>query len=653
MGRVIISSRVGLLALCIAMLAAPAAAQEADEHAAHHPGAANASQATQPVQPAAPMPASKGPAMPGMDGMAGMSGMMDSMMEKMMGAPGGRSQDPFFSQFLTVRAVDDKARADLARMAGERAHRGLMLINEGAAAAPFAASPAEQIDAARKLREGIDLFMSGTAARRALAGGDMPADVAVTWFRDQLSIEMPVPDKHAIHAFGVSPAHLLLMLFLGLVSAGLLGLQLLRWRRIQRIVAASAVAPIGRTGPASAVRAATTASPSADATDQIGAAEPDKWLNPAGAALRRPGRWTGQLRVVQIVRETPTTQTFRFANPSAGLLPFDFLPGQFLQVEVEPEAGKPVRRSYTISSSPTQRAYVELTVKREEQGAVSRYLHDQLKVGDLIKVSGPFGAFTFTGSDADSIVLIAGGVGITPMMSVLRYLTDTAWPGDIFFLYGARSTDEFVFREEIERLERRHEKLHVFGAMQRAPGTVWHGAEGPITKEMLASAVPALARRRIHLCGPPPMMAAMKAQLMELGVPQAQIHTEAFGPASLPVETVERADPQPAATTSGPIGEAAPPATAAGVAAATITFAVSGVSAALPADRTVLEAAEEAGVEIPYACRTGECGACVTKLLDGEVTMAVESGLAPQDKADGYILACQAKSTGKPLVVEA
>ncbi|WP_139139360.1 2Fe-2S iron-sulfur cluster-binding protein, partial [Sphingobium phenoxybenzoativorans] len=89
------------------------------------------------------------------------------------------------------------------------------------------------------------------------------------------------------------------------------------------------------------------------------------------------------------------------------------------------------------------------------------------------------------------------------------------------------------------------------------------------------------------------------------------------------------------------------------VAPSTVTFSVSGVSAALPADETVLEAAEGAGVEIPYACRAGTCGACVVKLLQGEVTMEVESGLAPADKAQGYVLACQAKGTGTPLVVEA
>ena len=281
---------------------------------------------------------------------------------------------------------------------------------------------------------------------------------------------------------------------------------------------------------------------------------------------------------------------------------------------------------------------------------MSRHLHDTLLVGDLVRASGPFGTFTFTGTTADSIVLIAGGVGITPMMSVLRYLTDTAWPGEIFFLYGARSTDEFVFRDEIERLERLHDNLHVFAAMERSPGTVWHGAVGPLTRDMLLSAVPDIARRRIHLCGPPAMMAAMKAELAELGVPEVQLHTEAFGPASLPIDPVD-APGAPGNDASRTVQPPSAPSTR--IAEASVTFALSGVSAALAGDQTVLEAAEGVGVEIPYSCRTGDCGLCVTKLLDGEVTMANEAGLAPEDKANGYILACQAKGSGKPIVVEA
>ncbi|NNM77759.1 2Fe-2S iron-sulfur cluster binding domain-containing protein [Sphingomonas sp. ID1715] len=631
-------------ALAAVAIASPALAQEGSEHSAHHESS-----------PAAPMGAGAGAQPASGSGMSGMMGSMGSMDE---GEHGDRRQNPFFAQLLAIPPIDARARQELRVTAADRVHQGLKLIGEGSAAGMHADTPAQQLDAARQLREGVDLFRSGSAAQAALAGSQPPSKVAADWFRDQLSIEPPM-QAHTDFPVGLSPAHLLLMLFLLAVSGSLIGLQWARTRRIRRIVtdsqatgappahapAAAASAP----GPISAKVA--SAAPASAPFATFDALPPSNAASPAGASLRRPKPWTGSLRVVQIVRETPTVQTFRLADPSADRLPFDFLPGQFLQVEVEPESGKPARRSYTIASSPTQRAFVELTVKREQQGVVSCYLHDTLKVGDLLKISGPFGAFTFTGTDADSIVLIAGGVGITPMMSVLRYLTDTAWSGEIFFLYGARSTEEFVFRDELERLERRHENLHVLGVMKRAPGTVWLGPEGNITKEMLVAAVPDIARRRIHLCGPPPMMAAIKAQLAELGVAEAQLHTEAFGPASLPVEPVEVVAEPTAVATEAKSAESL--AGSANVAATTITFSVAGVSAALPAGQTVLEAAEGAGVEIPYACRVGECGVCVVKLLDGEVTMAVETGLAPSDKANGYVLACQAKSTGKPLVVEA
>jgi ferredoxin-NADP reductase len=638
------------LALCVVLawgLPPAANAQEGDEHAAHHSGTPSAAMAL-------------GNSMGGSastEGGASASGM-GSMASNVMDEEGeGEGEhehhsskgSPFISQLLAFPSLDGKARQKLGVLADDRVHRGLEMIGDASAEGSHAATPAGRLEAARRLNEGRALLQSGAAAQSALAGNGAPQDIAISWFRDHLDIVPEVPGNTAW--LGLSPSHLLLMLFLGLVSATLVALQLFRMSRIRQIVG---TAPI-KTARTPQIPSGEALPKLADAIGSRPELAPSNAASPAGASLRKPKTWTGRLRVAQIVRETPTVLTFRLADPAGDRLPFDFLPGQFLQVEVEPDPGKPVRRSYTIASSPTQRAFVELTIKREEQGAVSRHLHDEIAAGDLLKVTGPFGAFTFTGTDADSIVLIAGGVGITPMMSVLRYLTDTAWAGEIYFLYGARSTEEFVFREEFERLERRFPNLHVIATMQRSPGTVWLGLEGPFTKEILSGAVPEIAKRRIHLCGPPGMMTAMKKHLEDLGVPEAQLHTEAFGPASIPVdpgaiETKTASTPNEAAPV--PVS-AAPTRTGAAVAETTITFSVSGVSAALPADQTVLEAAEGAGVEIPYSCRSGECGVCVTKLIDGEVTMAVETGLAPSDKAEGYILACQAKSTGKPLVVEA
>lgn len=636
--------RCAVIAIAACALAMPAHAQDGDEHSAHHPGGA----APSPMATPSPM-SSNGGAKPGGQPAAdsAMSAMMQDMMQEMMGGEGehggANRRGPFFAKLLTLPATSAEEKQALASQAEQRVSDGLAMVEAANAAAMHAATPQARLDAAKKLREGLDLLKSGAAGQAALASEAQAPIAAQTWFRDQLGIADPA-HASARQLFGLSPSHFLLMLFLALVSASLIALQVLRLRRVRTLMGAANAASGPSVAAPVAALARTSGQPLPESLPPARDAVPTQDVPPA-AALRPSKRWSGQLKVVQIVRETPTVQTFRLADPGADRLPFDFLPGQFLQVEVTPQADKAVRRSYTIASSPTQRAYVELTVKREEQGAVSKFLHDEVKTGDLLKVTGPFGEFTFTGTDAESIVLIAGGVGITPMMSVLRYLTDIAWPGEIFFLYGARSTEEFVFRDELERLERRFANLHVMAAMQRSAGTVWLGPEGPITLEMLRATVPDIAKRRVHLCGPPGMMAAMRAQLAELGVPEAQLHTEAFGPASLPdnaaeIETKER----PAAARTKRKDAVAP---------TTVTFAVSGVSAPLSAEETVLEAAEDAGVEISYACRIGECGVCVTKLISGEVTMAVETGLDPEDKQKGYILACQAKSAGQPLVVEA
>jgi ferredoxin-NADP reductase len=117
-------------------------------------------------------------------------------------------------------------------------------------------------------------------------------------------------------------------------------------------------------------------------------------------------------------------KTFRFTPPTGGAIPFEYLPGQFVTLHVAP-GGIPTKRSYTIASSPTWRDRIEITVKREGQGLVSRWLHDELKIGDEVEIEAPNGTFTFSGKEAHRVVLIGGGVGITPLMSVVRYLAAT------------------------------------------------------------------------------------------------------------------------------------------------------------------------------------------------------------------------------------
>lgn len=261
---------------------------------------------------------------------------------------------------------------------------------------------------------------------------------------------------------------------------------------------------------------------------------------------------------------------------------------------------------------------------------MSGYLHERVHGGDLIAMSGPFGKFTFRGHEASSVVLIAGGVGITPLMSAVRCLTDQAWRGEIFLIYACTTAQDVIFREELEYLVRRYSNFHLTITLSKETSPDWTGPRGYITKDLLLRTVPNLSARRVHLCGPPPMMEAVKAILAEAGAPADQVKTENF----------LCAEPRPAPPAGMPT--LAGPAEVAAM--ATCTFVRSRKTAPLSPDRTVLDVSEDVGVNIDYSCREGYCGVCKTKLLTGRVTMAVEDALTPEDKAANIILACQAKS---------
>lgn len=584
-----------------------------------------------------------------------------------MGEMMGRPAKQFYPSLMEMPALTPDARQFIEREAQRRLSSGVQSIATGETAlhdAMAAKDPVAIQEAAANVREGVFEAESGAAALRALSEGQQPQQIALSWFKGQLSLPVADQSPTSPGPLGLSWYHAVAMVFFGVFVAGTLLIHFARMRRISGLVMRLADRPAEPTPPGiSSPPLAPGAPPPPQSGSNPSRAGATSSLTPAippatPTVRKRP--WSGALRVAEIFPETHDTKTFRMVNPQGGSIPFTFLPGQFLTFSVE-IAGKRLRRSYTIASSPTQTGHLEVTVKRQEHHGVSQYLHDRVALGSLVDITAPAGRFTFTGEEP-SIVLIAGGVGITPMMSVTRYLTDTSYPGDIFFLFGARTTEDFVFREELEYLQRRHANLHVTATMSRAAGTAWMGPEGPVSKEFIAHAVPEISRRHIHLCGPPPMMDAVKAELAELGVPKERVETEAFGPAEgmRPPDSLEAAQPAAAPPPAAPMAptSASPVARKTGngplppLAASQIRFTVSGKTGFLPPNQSVLEAAEAIGVDIDYSCRVGTCGTCKVRLLEGAVTMEVEDGLDPGDKERGIILACQAKSTGD-LVVEA
>jgi ferredoxin-NADP reductase len=237
-------------------------------------------------------------------------------------------------------------------------------------------------------------------------------------------------------------------------------------------------------------------------------------------------------------------------------------------------------------------------------------------------------------------LLIAGGVGITPLMATVRSLTDQCWPGEIYLLFSIRTLRDFAFRDELAQLEARFPNLHVRVTLTSDPEAMWGGARGQISLAMIESFVPGLTRGPILVCGPDAMMTAMRRLLVDqLGIPDAEVLQEAFV-SPPPRETGDEA--ASVAVAASEIADAA--------ATASVKFQRSGKLAEPATSLTVLETAEDAGVAIPFECRSGICGQCKTRIISGTVTMAVQDALTPADRSNRLILACQARAVGDVVI---
>ena len=541
-------------------------------------------------------------AMPGGAGGMGGMGEMGAMMKGMMGGP---PQKELYPSLMALPVLSSEQRQQLQQQAEARVRVGKALLQQGTARmANPAANEVELQEGAADVRAGLKEWESGHAAGRALAEGRAPRAVALPWFQNEMNLASDSQPDAPRTLSGITPLHLFTMVLLVAFSLAMVVMYFFKMRR--------AAALFGRI--------------EADKVSPPLTGEP-------GSPSPVAANWHGPLRVGSIVTETPNVKTFRLLPPlSEPFLPFTFVPGQFLNIAFW-IGGAKMNRSYSISSSPTERKYVDLTVRREPRGAVSRHFVDLLKVGDLVEAGGPVGRFTFDGTEADSIVLIGGGVGITPMMSITRYLTERSWPGEIFFIYTCRTPADFIFADELAALERLHPTLHVAVTISRPEGTNWTGQRGRMSKQWLTQIVPGLASRRIHLCGPPSMMDSTKAMLTELGVPEGQVKTEAFG-AVKPAPLAPGTTAKPAAPATGPL----------------VTFSKNGKAGKIHVDQTILELSEELGIGIEFSCRVGTCGICKVKMTSGEVDQEVQDALDDNDKASGIILACQAKPKGQVAV---
>jgi ferredoxin-NADP reductase len=322
------------------------------------------------------------------------------------------------------------------------------------------------------------------------------------------------------------------------------------------------------------------------------------------------------LRVVDVIDETPSTRTFVLESPDDDAPPLAYRAGQHLTVIIETDGARH-RRCYSFSSSPLAGGRPAITVKRMTDGLVSRHLHDQVRPGDTLVVDEPTGNFTVDTDPASAreIVLIAGGVGITPLISMAETVL-RAEPGSrVVLLCGNRSENEIIFGRRIAKLAAEFApRLVVRHALDAAPAG-WTGLRGALDGSLVLQALEGRAADAYYVCGPEPMMRSVCEALAASGAASNRIHTERFAYAS-------------AATTRIPDHSAE------------ITFGRSGRRVTAQAGQTILQAGLDAGLDLPSSCTMGGCGACKLHKIEGTVVMSEPNCLSDHEREAGYILAC-------------
>jgi ferredoxin-NADP reductase/mono/diheme cytochrome c family protein len=321
------------------------------------------------------------------------------------------------------------------------------------------------------------------------------------------------------------------------------------------------------------------------------------------------------LKLVRITQQTPDSKTLRFAVADG--INFSPRPGQFLSFSFLLD-GRKVIRCYSICSSAARTGYVEITPKRVHHGCASVFLNDRASIGMTVEATGPFGQFCLDPERHETIALIGAGSGITPLMAMLRYIQDMALPTMVTLLYCVRSVQDIMFQEELKELSTRIAGFS-YHVLLSQPDVGWTGWSGHISEQFITSAVPAISDQDFFLCGPPPFMEKTRGILATLGVQPQHILQESFG---VPAPSLLSQD----------LG-----AHGAGV---SVEFIRSRKTCLVGDGQSLLEAAEQHGIAIPYSCRRGQCGTCKTRLLEGTVRMDAEQGLDSNSKKAGYVLLC-------------
>jgi len=368
---------------------------------------------------------------------------------------------------------------------------------------------------------------------------------------------------------------------------------------------------------------------------------PHQAAEPHAAALSLAWRGERDFRVVRReFEDLAHSQCSFYLAPADGAELPPFKPGQFLTFTLQlahtgdvTQHQRAITRCYSLSDQPDP-AYFRVTIKRVPApstppklppGASSSHFHDHVQVGDVLQVKAPSGHFHIDAASMTPVVLIGGGIGITPMMSMLRWCLSTQPGRTLHLYYGLRNSTEHAYKKTLAQIASAHPQVHLNVVYSRPGPEDVLGRDyqhaGHVNVALLRQQLPH-GPHQFYVCGPAPMMETLVPDLLAWGVPQQDVHFEAFGPASVRLPA------------------AAPPASTVPAIPFEISFGKSGRT--LPWDGrqvNLLDFAERHGVVVDSGCRSGGCGSCETRLRKGTVTYA---SLPDHDPAPGHCLLCVA-----------
>jgi len=334
-----------------------------------------------------------------------------------------------------------------------------------------------------------------------------------------------------------------------------------------------------------------------------------RWAKAAPRAARR------RLRVVEVIDETPSTRTF-VLEPAGDTRPLEYRAGQHLTLLVD-ITGVTHRRCYSFSTSPASGLRPAITVRRTHAGVVSRHLHDRIRAGDTLLAMEPAGRFTLpTDSTLQRVVaFVAGGVGITPLISLAETLLREEPQSRAVLLCGNRCEEEIIFGARLGALKTEFApRLDVRHALDSPPAN-WTGVTGALDGARTLQLLGTTSADAYFVCGPEAMMADVCNALARAGVAADRVRTERFAYAS-------------ATTARIPTHSAE------------VTFAASGRRITAKPGQTILQAGLEAGIDLPSSCTMGGCGACKVRKTSGKVVMSEPNCLSDREREAGYLLAC-------------